>query len=219
MSLTALLVGAAGSPRAVEVITRAAGGCDIRVGIDGGAAALIAAGRLPDIVIGDLDSLDARIAEDLRSRGVEFRTYPSDKDVTDLDLALDWCRNNGVSDVVAVDVWGRRADHSLAALGSLARSADLRPLVMTGAETIFVASSHHRSEVRELQTGDIISVLAMPPSATVSITGTRWVLDTSVMQPLSSLGVSNQVIDPDAAVTVHEGTVLVFVTRHDGRPG
>src|SRR5215218_7958057 len=61
---------------------------DIVIAADGGAQPLLRGGRLPDLVIGDMDSLGADALETLAARGVQLRRYPRAKDETDLELAL-----------------------------------------------------------------------------------------------------------------------------------
>ncbi|HEY7332024.1 MAG TPA: thiamine diphosphokinase, partial [Candidatus Limnocylindria bacterium] len=45
-------------------------GADLVIAADGGAAFLEAIGRRPDVVVGDLDSIDAALAERLAAAGV-----------------------------------------------------------------------------------------------------------------------------------------------------
>src|SRR5215217_6364178 len=52
---------------------------DIVIAADGGALPLRDAERLPDLVIGDMDSLDPTTLETLVERGVELRRYPREK--------------------------------------------------------------------------------------------------------------------------------------------
>src|SRR5450432_2020540 len=59
------------------------------VAADGGAATALAFGFQPDVVVGDLDSIDTRVLADLQRRGVPIETYPRDKDATDGQLAVE----------------------------------------------------------------------------------------------------------------------------------
>ena len=59
------------------------------VAADGGAATALAFGYQPDVVVGDLDSIDAATLAELRRRGVPIETHPRDKDATDGQLAIE----------------------------------------------------------------------------------------------------------------------------------
>jgi len=60
------------------------------VGVDGGTRFILEAGLVPDLVIGDLDSLSAETVLHLRKNSVVY-SYPRDKNLTDLELALLYC--------------------------------------------------------------------------------------------------------------------------------
>jgi thiamine pyrophosphokinase len=58
------------------------------VAADGGARFPLAAGRPPDVLIGDLDSFPAEAAQALERASTRLIVRPEDKDETDLELAL-----------------------------------------------------------------------------------------------------------------------------------
>ena len=55
---------------------------------DAGARHARRLGLMPDLVVGDLDSIEADDRDWLVQNGVQVITYPHDKDQTDLELAL-----------------------------------------------------------------------------------------------------------------------------------
>src|SRR5689334_7632812 len=73
------------------------------IAADGGALALLHGGLWPQIVIGDLDSLDAANETVLIEQGVELRRFPRAKDETDLELALLLAAERGAT---RIDVLG-----------------------------------------------------------------------------------------------------------------
>ena len=79
---------------------------DLLIAADGGADHCLAAGIVPDGVIGDLDSISDSVLKILNSQGKIIISYPAEKDFTDLELAMRY----------AVDQGGR--DHYLGALGA-----------------------------------------------------------------------------------------------------
>src|SRR5690606_2396774 len=75
------LVVAGGDPPPPELVHRL--WADLVVAADSGAAAVLAAGRVPHLVVGDLDSLDQPLPP-----GAEVERHPRDKDQSDLELAV-----------------------------------------------------------------------------------------------------------------------------------
>jgi len=184
---------------------------DLVIGVDGGAAICLSAGVLPDLVVGDLDSLDPANATQLRDSGVEFVVFPALKDESDLDLALHQARVRGLSRVVVTGAFSGRLDHTLAAVGSVERAADLWPTIEEPGQRGWVLSASHRHTVRLDPVGACFSVVALAGEATVSIGGAQWVLDEATLATLASLGVGNVITEESASVRVHAGTVLVWM--------
>lgn len=214
----ALIVAASGSGVSGAELRHIAAESEMCIGVDAGAAVLLAAGLVPDVVVGDLDSLTADARGELLARGVPIHAYDIDKDETDLDLALAWCRDAGAAEIVASHVWGGRLDHSLAVIGSLATVADLCPVIVTPGETAWVLGDVGRTRISGFAPGATLSILAISAPATASVTGVTWPLHRHTLKPLSSHGVSNRVLAEGAEVVVHEGVILVAVCKENGRP-
>lgn len=91
------------------------------VAADGGADLCRAAGREPDAIVGDLDSIAD--ASDL--------TRDEDQDSSDADKLLARLAQEGVREATLIGVEGDRMDHVLATLYSLARAGGfLWPVVL-----------------------------------------------------------------------------------------
>lgn len=214
-TLSALLVCAAPVSGSEEVVRVLAPGVDLVIGVDGGAAVCERAGVMPDVVVGDLDSLDARSTSHLQRAGAELVVFPPDKDLTDLDLALDEARARGIERVVVTAAFAGRLDHSLAAVGSLTRAAGLWPVIAEPRMSAWLLHDSYRHSVVLSGPGATVSVLALAGEAVVSCTGVRWPLQRATIEPLASLGVSNLVTSEKASFTVHKGSVLLVSEAAD----
>jgi thiamine pyrophosphokinase len=209
--MRALIV--ADSPLAVtaEALASLAKLSDLIVAADGAASRCLAAGVEPDIVVGDLDSLEPADEKRLRALEVSFEVVPAEKDDSDLDLAIDAARRLGATSVVAVGVLGGRVDHELAALGTLARAADLAPRLITSEASAFVLSPQGRSAF-QIEGPAVFSLMSLLGTAEVSCAGSRWTLTKARLEPISSLGLSNRVPDGSVAeIAVFEGVVLLYL--------
>ena len=166
-----------------------------------------------EVLVGDLDSVDAEALERFEREGGEIRRYPDDKDATDLDLAIEAAVVAGVGRVVVVGGGGGRLDHLMAnalVMGS-PRYAAVEVDGVFGASRLHVCRGR-----RELAgaPGELISLLALGGSARgVRTEGLRWPLEDAVLDPGSSLGVSNLFLGERAVVEVAEGVLLAI------RPG
>lgn len=203
-----LLVGAAPEPGIAALVAALAPEHRHVIAIDGGVQACVAASVVPDSAIGDFDSATEADLAAVRVAGTRIIGFPADKDVTDLDLALDEVLRTGALAVTVTGVVGLRVDHTLAALGSLTRAAGLTIAIVEPGLAGWVVRA---GEALVLEgRGSTVSVCAMPETATMSVSGVKWPLERHKLEPASSLGTSNVIMAPEAYFRVHTGTALVL---------
>src|SRR5579875_1654977 len=98
-------------------------GADLVVAADGGARLLLAHGRRPHVVVGDMDSIPAPMLDAWRAGGGETVVFPPAKDETDLELALAYAAEQGAGRIAILGALGGRVDHQTANLLLLAAPA------------------------------------------------------------------------------------------------
>jgi thiamine pyrophosphokinase len=149
--------------------------------------------------------------------------HPAAKDATDLELALDAALALGPTRVHVLGGHGGRLDHLLANALLLAAPAYAAVAVTAqmGAARITVVRDE---ALLRGPLGDVVSLLALNGPATgVTTRGLLYPLDRDDLHPGSTRGVSNELVDDDATVTV-DGGVLVVVqpgligTHHQETP-
>ena len=173
----------------------------------------MAADRLPDLVVGDFDSVDREALETVARLGVPMKRHPVDKDASDLDLALVHAREAGTRSVRFAAAFSGRLDHTLAALGTLLRSADLNGRIEEPDLSGYALDSRYKASASfQARAGQSLSIFSVDPSSTVSLTGVRYPLTAEALPVLSSLGLSNVALGGEFSVTVHSGSVVVLVS-------
>lgn len=90
---------------------------------DNGLAYCYEAGLIPDIAIGDFDSVDKSLVEKAVADGAKIYEYPSEKDETDLDLALKFAYRLCTKECTVYGALGGRLDHELINIYLLKRYA------------------------------------------------------------------------------------------------
>jgi len=194
---------------------------DLVIAADGGAAFLEAVRRRPDVLVGDLDSVDAALAERLAAEGVGVERHPAAKDATDAELAIDRAVTAGARRITVIGALaGERLDHELANVLLLADRAwyeatdDLR-LVRAGT-TVRAVRGPGRLEI-EAGPGAMVSLLPLGGDATgVSTTGLRFPLDGEPLALGRSRGLSNEIVAAPASVSVGAGVLLVVENVTEG---
>jgi thiamine pyrophosphokinase len=148
----ALVVGAAPATGA-EVYYRALlGTYDLVVAADAAGEWCASLGRVPGVVIGDFDSSADGAADRLGAAGALVIRLPRDKDVSDLDAAVDAAIDHGATNVTLTAAFTGRIDHTLCAFGSLTRRGlragmdgdgrDVRPTIHRGTRRRHVLLGH-----------------------------------------------------------------------------
>lgn len=90
------------------------------IAADGGANLALECELQPHLVIGDMDSVDPALLENLEAQGSEIRRYPAEKDLTDLELALLAAAERNASTIRVLGALGGRLDHTLSNIYLLA---------------------------------------------------------------------------------------------------
>jgi len=182
------------------------------VAIDGGASLCARLGIVPDLVVGDMDSVRAEDLHAFAEAGTEIIRFDREKDFSDLEGAFEVCRARGWNAPHVTAASGGRFDHALAVAGALARHASFAPVLVEPSVRVDVLAPEGASRLSGVPVGTIVSVFPVLADARVSITGMAYPLDHARMPQCGSLGLSNVVVDHNAEVTVHEGVVLVVRT-------
>lgn len=93
---------------------------DFVIAADSGFDAAHSAGMVPDLVVGDMDSVDRKdILESMPRERVE--RWPADKDLTDTEIALAELERRGIREVTLVGGSGGRLDHLFAVINLFTR--------------------------------------------------------------------------------------------------
>ncbi len=191
-------------------------GAELVVAADSGATWLAGLGVRPDVVIGDMDSVDASLLERLEADGVAIDRHAADKDASDAELAVGRAISAGATEVLILGaLGGERLDHELANLLLLAdhawNQAALR--IVRGPTTVRALGSGDELELIGVL-GDLVTLLSLGADATgVRTRGLRYPLNGETLRAGRSRGLSNLVTQAPASVSLEAGTLLVIETR------
>lgn len=179
-----LLVG--GGKHRDSALERAAALTGRVVAADSGADWLLAAGIVPERVIGDLDSVSAGTLETLGEARI---TRVIEQDSTDFEKCLARIK---APLVLGAGFIGGRADHELAAYHGLARFAHRRTILIGPDDAICLAPP--RMEI-DLPRGSRFSLFPLARMRARS-RGLRWDVDAVRFAPGEKIGTSNEVTGP-----------------------
>lgn len=177
---------------------------DLLIAADGGYAHLKKRGLVPDLVIGDFDSLGAP------PKRSNVQICPTEKDETDMALAVREGEKRGYRVFALYGGTGGRADHTLANWQMLSGMAE-RGLCgfLIGGGCVCCVLCSQKIIFSQKESG-LVSVFALSDRAEkVTISGLKYCLQNVMLSRSVPLGVSNAFLGKRASVSVQRGSLLV----------
>lgn len=170
---------------------------------DGGARHLRALDLTPDLLVGDLDSIEADDLAWMEARGVKILRYPVEKDWTDSELALQVAlkeMDEDRSEIWMIGAFGDRLDHVLANMGmaSMLAAKGIRAWLTDGVTYLLCIKGPDilRISLDTLGLHDpLVSVIPSAGASLIGVTleGMVYPLHDATLEPGSTRGVSNLV--------------------------
>jgi len=186
---------------------------DFIIAADGGLHHIQKLELVPDLLVGDLDSVGAEDAAWLKERRVEVQQYPVDKDFTDLELAIQAALRRGARKILIVAALGGRLDQAL---------ANIALLSLTELKGVDIALDDGVTEVCRIESrleisgrpGDLVSLLPLGgPAAGVVTHDLKYPLRAETLTPGQTRGISNVMQGENAAVELAGGNLLCVHIR------
>ncbi len=184
---------------------------DYRVAADGGARHMEALGLLPDVIVGDLDSIDELLLARFQEEGAAVERHPVAKDATDLELAIARAVNDGATEILLVGALGGRLDQTLANLLILAQQNWNVPLAVAEGDQLARVLRGPQQLTLTGPTGGYVSAVALSEEVTgVTYLGLEYPLTNATLRLGSTRGVSNTLANSPAQISIDEGILLVI---------
>lgn len=205
------LLIAAGNPPDKDLIKETASKVDIVVCADGGLKYTLDSGIVPDIVMGDFDSLPEEYFGKINS-DVEVKKFPPEKDFTDTEIALKKMCDRGCTDITILGAIGTRMDH---VLGNFFTLIEVNKEGATGR----ILDSHNEVEYLTLGEAKVnkggfkyISIIPLEETM-VSTKGFKYEVKALTIKPGMTIGISNELLDEEGEIEIHKGSCFVIKSK------
>ena len=180
---------------------------------DGGSRHALALNLKPDLVIGDMDSIQKGHWQRLKKSGISIELFPRDKNETDLELAVHRAIDMRPEQIVIIAGLGGRLDQTLGNISLLAdsrlSSSNIR--LDDGVEEIILCRD--QAQIRG-RSGDIVSLIPWQGIVTgVQTKDLKWPLTDESLYPDKARGVSNEMTGETASVSIRSGSLLIVHRR------
>ncbi len=169
-------------------------------------------GLMPELWIGDFDSMPAEV--DPRFASVPREVFPTDKDKTDGELAIAAALERGATSLVLAGAFGGpRADHAFLHLALALRLAE------AGTDVLLTSGRQEGVPLLpgtasfDYADGTLFSVLAFSELSGLTELGAKWPLDSVEVPFGSSLTLSNEVRGA-LRISLGRGRALLLAHPH-----
>lgn len=207
---------------------------DKKIAADRGMEFFFRNGLMPDLIVGDFDSVSLDALEYFRNQNqVEIVTLNPVKDDTDTEYALRKAIGDGATHITLLGTTGSRLDHVLGNIQLLGiginpdRGKGDSPQFVAGsgsedAVQIEMVDAHNRIQMisdsltmrKAEQFGNYVSVIPFTPVVKgVTLEGFKYPLQKVTLESFNTLGISNEIIEDFARVTLEEGILLLVESR------
>ncbi len=179
---------------------------DLVIAADGGVHQARAAGYTPHILVGDWDSGGAP------ETGIPSYSLPPEKDLTDLQAALELCLERGIHRVFLTACLGGRLDQTMANLGLL------EWFFHRGGEALALEPGNEARfwDGRELllpreEWYQFVSIIPLDREITgVTLEGVKYPLKEATLHRGDTLSISNEITALQARFSARKGRMLVI---------
>ncbi|SHF32046.1 thiamine pyrophosphokinase [Caloramator proteoclasticus DSM 10124] len=192
-----------------EVLKREFKDADLIICSDGGAIYAMEIGIKPDIIIGDLDSIDKNVYEYFLENGIKIVSYPREKDFSDTELCVDYAIDSGADSICIISGIGSRIDHSLINISLLykIKSKGVDAYIATDSAYIYICNDYLQIEG---EIGDTLSLIPLTLEVKgITTKGLKYKLVDGNIRLGQSIGVSNEFIEKSCSIKVKEGILIV----------
>ena len=179
---------------------------------DGGANFAFKYGKIPEVIVGDLDSIEKKVLEYYKSKNILIKKFPKDKDFTDFELILKEINKisenkNFVEKIFVVGGLGKRIDMSLSNLFIMEKYKNL-VFLQENEEIFYTEKSFVLKNKKECE----FSIIPISEKVEkLTLKGFRFETDKIDVKRESSRLVSNVICGDEASVEFESGKMIIIL--------
>lgn len=196
-----------------DILINALDEADYVICADGGAKYFYDLDKNPDIIVGDLDSIDDKTLSIMKEKNIEFHRFPKKKDKTDTELAMDYAVEMGGREITLLGAIGTRLDHTLGNIMLLRKllKKGIKARIINSQNEIYIMKDSLSLKGTE---NDYISLIPLTEVVKgVTLRGFEYETTNKDFVMDSSLGISNKIVKGKGEIEIKEGVCLVIKAR------
>lgn len=176
---------------------------------DGGYDNAVKFGIVPDIAMGDFDTINSG-----KIKNCDVRIYPPEKDDTDTMIAVKTALEMGYDEIIITGALGGRLDHTIANIQTLMYITEHNAHgTIIGDSDIAAIQKNSECKYDKINgyTFSMFSMISRSDGITTS--GLKYNLKNGFLENSFPLGVSNEIIGESCNVEVKNGILLIIFSK------
>jgi thiamine pyrophosphokinase len=181
---------------------------------DGGLEKVKNYGMIPDIIIGDLDSTAPDVLKQYE-KNIPVEKFPSEKDLTDMELAVEFAVSKGYRSIALTGATGTRLDHTLGNIMLMEKyyKDGVNIIIIDNNNEMKIISDNAEFSI-EYREGYYVSIIPITENIQgLYLEGFKYPLNNVNVQRGSTLCISNQIKGNKGKIKLRQGTAIVFISR------
>ncbi len=179
---------------------------DVKIAADSGANFLKLVNVVPDILIGDMDSINEETLQFCEKNGSKIIRFPTQKDEIDTELAMIEASKIGSEIIFIAGAFGTRLDQTLGVFRLMERFK--KSVIFNEDVCAFIID--YPLDLESI-IGETWSIIPLQKDANnVSLKGFKYDLDRKKMEYLRPYGISNESCERNVFIDPGDGKLLVF---------
>lgn len=199
-----------GTPPSENLLRKYLKEVDFIIAADRGSECLYNYNIIPDLLLGDFDSVRKEILDDLKPKVKEVIKFPPEKDYTDTEIAIIEAIKRGARKIYLFGGVGSRIDHTLGNIGLLLTTKK------KGARLEIIDDNNRFYLGKNKMTlfgkyGENISFHALCDKVTnFKIKGAKYNLESYDMSLLDPRAICNEFVDTPIEISYEKGELLII---------
>ncbi|MCB5246091.1 MAG: thiamine diphosphokinase [Candidatus Cloacimonadaceae bacterium] len=184
---------------------------DFIIAVDAGLNRVNKLGIEPDLIVGDMDTVSPELLA--KYPNTKKINYEMQKNHTDTELAVLWCLEHNIKQVIIINGLTNRFDHSLGLLQNLALLNSEKIPARIESEKQVVLFLGKKSQFKGYE-GSLLSLFSWSAESTIKDSeGLFFPLKNLTLSQFHTRGISNIVISSSLTIELDKGLILAIFTK------
>jgi thiamine pyrophosphokinase len=192
------------------------GGFDVLLAADSGMDALYRNEIMPELIVGDMDSVQPRAWEFFSAQEqIEIIQLNAQKNETDTEFAVREAIRRGADEITIIGGTGVRLDHVMGNISLLGIGLEYHvPIQLLDRCNRIRLFENEVTLLWEEQYGAYVSLVPFGgPVSGLTLQGLKYPLTDAKLNIFQSLGISNEIVEDEAKITWTDGYLLVIEAK------